>query len=31
MRLFDGVFTINDLFELLTFAGFAYYVVKRFI
>ncbi len=31
MRLFDGVFTINDLFELLTFAGFVYYVVKRFI
>lgn len=31
MGLFDGRFTINDIFELLTFAGFVYYMIKRFI
>lgn len=31
MSLFDGRMTLNDIFELLTFAGFIYYLVKRFI
>lgn len=31
MTLFDGVFSINDIFEILTIIGLTYYVVKRFI
>lgn len=31
MGLFDGRFTINDIFELLSFGGFFYYIIKRFI
>lgn len=31
MSLFDGRFTLNDIFELLTVFGFCYYLIKRFI
>lgn len=31
MTLFDGVFSLNDIFEILTIIGLIYYVVKRFI
>ena len=31
MTLFDGVFSLNDIFELLTIIGLVYYLVKRFI
>ena len=31
MTLFDGAFSLNDIFEILTIIGLIYYVVKRFI
>ena len=31
MGLLDGRFTINDIFEILTFVGFFYYIIKRFV
>ena len=31
MTLFDGVFSLNDIFGILTIIGLIYYVVKRFI
>ena len=31
MTLFNGSFTLNDIFDLLALAGLIYYLVKRFI
>lgn len=31
MTLFDGRFTLNDIFDLLAFGGLIYYLIKRFI